>query len=58
MVYMGIKDWEPAIFFLEIVVTHPTTGNVSMIQVEAYKKWVLACLLFKGQVSQRRTLEV
>lgn len=51
MIYMGLKNWERALLFLEIVVISPTSNNVSMIQVEAFKKWVLVSLLFKGQVS-------
>lgn len=51
MIYMGLKNWERALLFLEIVVISPTSNNVSMIQVEAFKKWILVSLLFKGQVS-------
>ena len=51
MIYIGLKDWERALLFLEIVIVSPATLTISMIQVEAYKKWVLVSLLLKGQVS-------
>lgn len=51
MIYIGLKDWERALLFLEIVIISPATLTTSMIQVEAYKKWVLVSLLLKGQVS-------
>ena len=50
MLYMGLKNWERAQLFLEIVIVSPTVNTASMIQVEAYKKWVLVNLMFKGQV--------
>lgn len=50
MIYMGLRNWERALLFLEIVVISPTSSNVSMIQVEAFKKWILVSLLLKGQV--------
>lgn len=50
MIYMGLKAWERALSFLEIVITSPAPHAVSMIQVEAYKKWVLVSLLLKGHV--------
>ncbi|EQL31954.1 COP9 subunit 3, variant [Blastomyces dermatitidis ER-3] len=49
MVYMGLKKWDDAIHFLEIVISAPTTNSVSIIMVEAYKKWVLVCLIEKGK---------
>ena len=51
MLYMGLKEWKKALLFLEIVMTSPVTNNASKIQVEAYKKWVLVSLLYKGSVS-------
>ncbi|KAL8831767.1 MAG: hypothetical protein Q9170_005157 [Blastenia crenularia] len=50
MIYMAIKDWRRAITFLEAVLTAPTRNHASRIQVEAYKKWVLANLLAYGKV--------
>ena len=51
MLYMGLKEWKKALLFLEIVMTSPVMNNASKIQVEAYKKWVLVSLLYKGSVS-------
>ena len=51
MIYLGLKDWTRALLFLEIVIIAPTSNAASMIQVEAYKKWVLVGLLLKGTVS-------
>ncbi|MCJ1294868.1 hypothetical protein MMC34_006427 [Xylographa carneopallida] len=48
MIYLGLKDWTRALLFLEIVIIAPTSNAASMIQVEAYKKWVLVGLLLKG----------
>lgn len=53
MCYMGIKDWDRAKLFLEIVLMSPSHGAISKIQVEAYKKWVLVSLLRDGKVSKR-----
>ena len=50
MLYIGAKNWERALLFLEIVMSCPTPNTASMIQVEAYKKWVLVCLLQHGKV--------
>ena len=52
MIYMALKKWKDALFFLEVVIVAPTSGHVtSMIQVEAYKKWVLVGLIQDGRVS-------
>ena len=51
MIYLGLKDWTRALLFLEVVIMAPTGNVASMIQVEAYKKWVLVGLLLKGMVS-------
>ena len=51
MLYMGLKEWKKALLFLEIAMTSPAINNASKIQVEAYKKWVLVSLLYKGFVS-------
>lgn len=48
MIYMGLKQWEKALHFLSIVISAPCVNSVSMIMVEAYKKWVLVSLLEKG----------
>lgn len=49
MVYMALKRWAKAISFLEIVLSAPATNALSMIMVEAYKKYLLAGLLLDGQ---------
>ena len=51
MLYIGLKEWKKALHFLEVVMISPVTNNVSKIQIEAYKKWVLVSLLHKGSVS-------
>ena len=50
MIYMALKQWRKALHFLGIVVSMPIAGSLSMIMVEAYKKWVLVGLLEKGKV--------
>ncbi|KAG0156536.1 hypothetical protein PDIDSM_3717 [Penicillium digitatum] len=50
MVYMALKEWHNALHFLGIVISTPSTSSVSLIMVEAYKKWVLVCLLEKGKL--------
>ena len=49
MIHMGLKQWEKAKSFLEIVILVPTV-TPSLIMVEAYKKWVLVGLLMDGKV--------
>ncbi|KAL8852723.1 MAG: hypothetical protein Q9221_002353 [Calogaya cf. arnoldii] len=50
MIYLALKEWRRAILFLEAVLTAPSKTFSSQIQVEAYKKWVLANLLAYGEV--------
>ncbi|KAJ5964632.1 uncharacterized protein N7479_004508 [Penicillium vulpinum] len=50
MVYMALKEWRNALHFLGIVISAPSTNPVSLIMVEAYKKWVLVGLLEKGKL--------
>ena len=50
MAFLGQKNWSRACRFFELVVTHPTHQAPSLIQVEAYKKWILANLLMSGIV--------
>lgn len=56
MIYMKLKHWERALHFLEIVITCPTANTASMIQVEAYKKWILVNLVAYGIVSIEKYL--
>ena len=51
MCYMGLKEWKRALLFLEIVIMSPISQNASRIQVEAYKKYILVGILYKGSVS-------
>lgn len=51
MIFMGLKKWKRALLFLEIVIMSPVANNISKIQMEAYRKWVLVGLLYKGHVS-------
>jgi COP9 signalosome complex subunit 3 len=53
MIYLALKEWRKASHFLGTVISMPTMGSVSMIMVEAYKKWILVGLLEKGKVSER-----
>lgn len=51
MVYMALKEWRKAFHFLGIVISMPTASSVSLVMVEAYRKWILVGLLDKGKVS-------
>lgn len=48
LISIALRQWEQALLFLETVLTTPTYGSASLIQVEAYKKYVLIGLLLKG----------
>jgi COP9 signalosome complex subunit 3 len=50
MIYMGLKRWQNALHFLRIVVASPSVNSVSMVMIEAYKKWVLVSLIENGGV--------
>ncbi|KAJ5988283.1 hypothetical protein N7481_003493 [Penicillium waksmanii] len=56
MVYLALKKWSEASHFLELAMSVPTTGPVSMIMVEAYKKWVLVGLLETGKLRPPPTM--
>lgn len=49
MIYAALKRFGRALNFFEIVLTTPAFV-VSQIMVEAYKKYILICLLLKGRV--------
>ena len=50
MVYIAQKKWPRALTLLEFALISPVHGNtVSMIQVEAYKKWILVSILCHGR---------
>ena len=49
--YMAVGEYKKAITFLEIVILAPAQPQAaSLIQVEAYRKWVLLSLLVYGRV--------
>ncbi|KAI0838634.1 hypothetical protein F5Y06DRAFT_39919 [Hypoxylon sp. FL0890] len=51
MMYCSRRDWAKAYDAFEKVVAYPTReGSTSKIMIEAYKKWVLVSLLFKGKI--------
>ncbi|KAL8818359.1 MAG: hypothetical protein Q9223_002994 [Gallowayella weberi] len=50
MIYLALKEWPRTIHFLEVVLTAPSRNYSSQLQVEAYKKWILANLLAYGEV--------
>jgi COP9 signalosome complex subunit 3 len=50
MIYMCLKNWERALFFLEACITMPTQNVASAIQVEAYRKYLLVGLIHTGAV--------
>lgn len=50
MIYIGLKKWGRALHFLNLIVSAPSIGSVSMIMVDAYKKRVIVGLLEKGTV--------
>lgn len=54
MTYIQLKNWSRAQLFLEFVIMSPIFNSVSMIQVEAYKKWVLVSLISNGRVRKHR----
>lgn len=58
MIYMVLKQWKKALHFLTIVISSPVINSVSMIMVEAYKKWILVSLLDKGRVSSKSLVEL
>jgi len=51
MVYIGLRNWTLAIFYLEHVLTAPANNAANGPMLEAYKKWVLVSLLVAGRVS-------
>lgn len=51
MIYAAVKNYERALYFLEIVITTPAM-TVSHIMLEAYKKYILISLILNGKVSR------
>ncbi|KAK5082188.1 hypothetical protein LTR05_007331 [Lithohypha guttulata] len=51
--YIGSSQWRKAKAFLEVVLATPTQQNAaSMLMVEAYRRWVLLCLIIDGESQQ------
>ena len=51
MVYMALKEWDKALHLLSIVTSSPSDNVVSLVMVDAYKKWILVGLVKGGKVS-------
>ncbi|KAF7860320.1 hypothetical protein EAF04_008447 [Stromatinia cepivora] len=52
-VYIGLHKWDAALEMLENAITYPVNeGGVSLVMVEAYKKWLLVGILQYGTVLQ------
>jgi COP9 signalosome complex subunit 3 len=51
MIYMALGKWARALEFLSYVITAPSANSISLIMVEAYRKWLLVGLLHAGKVS-------
>lgn len=49
IIYAALKNYKRALFFFEIAITTPSLV-VSMIMVEAYKKFILVALILDGKV--------
>ncbi|CAG8742606.1 13987_t:CDS:2, partial [Funneliformis caledonium] len=50
MVYIGLKNYERALYFLRLVISAPASVT-SQIQIEAYKKFSLVSLLLLGKIA-------
>jgi len=50
VLYLGLKKFAKAIEFFQLALTIPTRV-LSAIQVECYKKYVLACLILNGEMT-------
>ncbi|XP_072168600.1 COP9 signalosome complex subunit 3-like [Diadema setosum] len=49
MIYTALKNWDRAAYFFEVAITTPSMA-VSHIMLEAYKKFILVCLIQHGKV--------
>jgi COP9 signalosome complex subunit 3 len=49
--YIALKKWKKAIQFFEAVISAPALC-ASAIMIEGYKKYVLACLIYKGKIKE------
>jgi COP9 signalosome complex subunit 3 len=47
----GHQRWPDALLYLELVLLTPNQNVVSGFMVEAYRKWLILCILVHGKVS-------
>lgn len=53
LAYLAVRRYKDALFLLEVVLSVPTAQNaVSMLQVEAYRKWTLLGLILNGSTPE------
>ena len=50
--YLIARRYDRALIFLKTAMKHETLGSASTIQVEAYKRWIIANLLKRGAVPE------
>jgi COP9 signalosome complex subunit 3 len=50
MIFIGLKEWEKAMFFLEVCLAAPSSNTASYVQIEAYQKFVLVGLLHNNRM--------
>ena len=50
MIYLATGNYDRAIHLFELATIYPISTIPSMIQVEAYKKWILVSLIHKGKL--------
>ena len=50
LVFIALKEWEKALFFLEVCLAAPSNSTASYVQVEAYRKFVLVGLLHNNRI--------
>jgi COP9 signalosome complex subunit 3 len=51
MIYIGLRMWEEALVFLELVLVTPNQSVSNGFMLEAYKKWILVGCMLNGRVS-------
>ncbi|XP_033108007.1 COP9 signalosome complex subunit 3-like [Anneissia japonica] len=49
MIYTAVKNWSRSCYFFEVAITVPAMA-VSHIMLEAYKKYILVCLIHHGKL--------
>lgn len=53
MIYIGVRNWDRAKYFLEHVLSTPMSNSAAAtgLMLEAYRKWILVSLMGKGEVA-------